>query len=195
MNRLGYRSPATFDKDAREFYNVIHKYLMESYKGKVPLRNLSADGTLGGPFATHLHTPLVGQHFHGLGSAVEAIPGLTPFQREISILVTAAKYRANYAVAAHLVKGPAVGFAKEDIESIMEGTCPQSLGPDGVAIYKAADHLVNRPGTLPQTLYDSLLAHVGVDGTKHLIHLVGFYSYLMVVLNGFDVQAPEDAAA
>lgn len=33
MNRLGYRSPATFDKDAQEFYDVIHKYLMETYKG------------------------------------------------------------------------------------------------------------------------------------------------------------------
>lgn len=162
---------------------------------KVPIRNLAVDGTLGGPFATHLHTPLVGQHFHGLGSAVEAIPGLAPFQREIAILVTAAKYRANYAVAAHLVKGPAVGFAKSDIESIMGGQCPSSLSGDGIAIYKAADHLVNRPGTLPQTLYDPLITHFGIDGTKHLVHLVGFYSYLMVVLNGFDVQAPDDAAA
>ncbi|CAK7208622.1 hypothetical protein SEUCBS140593_000235 [Sporothrix eucalyptigena] len=195
MNRLGYRSPATFDKEAQEFYDVIHKYLMETYNGKVPRRNLAEDGTLGGPFATHLHTPRVGHHFHGLGSAVEAIPGLTPFQREIAILVTAAKYRSNYAVSAHLVKGPAVGFAKADIESIMDGTCPASLAEDGVAIYKAADHLVNRPGTLPQTLYDPLIRFFGTDGTKHLIHLVGFYSYMMVVLNGFDVKAPEDAPA
>ena len=33
LNRLGYRSPATFDKDAREFYDVIYKYLMDTYKG------------------------------------------------------------------------------------------------------------------------------------------------------------------
>lgn len=162
---------------------------------KVPVRNLAVDGTLGGPFATLLHTPLIGQHYHGLGVAIEAIPGLTPFQREIAILVAAANYRANYAVAAHLVKGPAVGFTMTDIESIMGGSCPASLDAAGTTIYNAADHLVNRPGTLPQTLYDGLKTHVGLDGTKHLIHLVGLYSYLMVVLNGFDVQAPEDAAA
>lgn len=162
---------------------------------KVPVRNLAVDGTLGGPFATLLHTPLVGQHYYELGAAIEAIPGLSPFQREIAILVTAAKYRANYAVAAHLVKGPAVGFKKEDIESIMGGQCPSSLVGGDASIYKTADHLVNRPGSLPQNLYDSVVEHVGIDGTKHLIHLVGLYSYLMVVLNGFDVQAPADAGA
>ncbi|KAH8653885.1 AhpD-like protein [Xylariales sp. PMI_506] len=191
MNRLGVLKPTGLNKDAQDFYDVIYKYLCATY----PNGNLREDGALLGPFATHLHTPLVGQHFHGLGSEVERIPGFSQYNREIAILTAASKFRASYAISAHLVKGPALGFTRADIDTIMEGKMPDSLNEEGVVVYKSAYHLVNLPGSLPQDLYDKLIQLFGRDGTKHFIHLMGFYSYLMVVLNGFDVRAPEEETA
>jgi 4-carboxymuconolactone decarboxylase len=126
-----------------------------------------------GSFAAHLHTPLVGQHFHGIGLEVEKKPGFSQYYREIAILTVASKFKADYAIYAHLAIASAAGFTKADIEMIMDGIIPDSLNEEGGVVYKFAYHLVNLPGSLSQYLYDKLIRFFGRDGMRHFVHLMG----------------------
>lgn len=144
-----------------------------------------------GPFGLHMHTPAVGQHFHGLGAEVEKLPGFSKHNREIAILTTAAKYQAAYAMNAHNIIAKAQGVTQYEIDTILKDQMPNTLDEQGQVIYNATYELVHGRGPLSEKNWDKLVKMFSIDGAKCFVHLVGFYSYLCVVLNGFDAKIPE----
>lgn len=45
---------------------------------------------------------------------------------------------------------------------------------------------------LPELIYRQTVKAFGQHGAAELIYLVGFYCFISVTLNGFDVPVPED---
>lgn len=108
-------------------------------------------------------------------------------------------------------------FSKRDLEAISQGRCPEGFGAEQKIAFKIATEF-RRAGPLSKETWDesvkvsppppshaqveisSCECHwicteaeaqvLGVSGTTALIHYVGFYSYVSVILNGFDAGVP-----
>ncbi|CAK7215065.1 hypothetical protein SCUCBS95973_002351 [Sporothrix curviconia] len=190
-SRLGLKAPAELDAEGKAFYDMIIDYLKNKNGGQVPHRNIRGDGALLGPFGVHQATPSVGTHFHGLGSAVEQVPGLSQRYREIAVLTVASRYQTPYAINSHLAMATAAGLSRAEIDMLLDKNAPDNFTSDDQLVHSAAYALIYGAGSMPEAIWTQLLERFGIDGTKHLVHLVGFYSYLMTVLNGFGVELPE----
>lgn len=158
---------------------------------QTPKRNINNDGALLGPFGVHQATPSVGNHFHGLGSAVEQLPGFNQRNREIAVLTTASRYQTAYAINSHLAMATAAGLSRAEINTLLKAEVPDNFSEDDRLVQGAAYELVYGSGPLSEDKWNKLVERFTISGAKHFVHLVGFYSYLMTVLNGFGVELPE----
>lgn len=144
-----------------------------------------------GPFGVQLHTPDIGQHHLRMSEAIYAVPGLTSRNRELAILVTSAKFDTAYQLYVHKALAKREGMPDHEIERIARGERPETLSEDGKAVYDAAYELVHGRGPLSQSVWDSLVDQISKAGATALVHLVGLYSYIAIILNGFDSKIPE----
>ena len=132
----------------------------------------------------------MGQPLFDLIVALSSIPGLPPTAREVAILVVGAKFKADYETYAHKIIGEKRGLSRFAAAEIAEGRCPQSLDQKGRTCFDVAHRLVNVPGPLSDDSWARAVDVFGVDGVKAIVNYVGYYSYICVVLNGFDVKVP-----
>lgn len=151
---------------------------------------MDKEGRFIGPFGPLLHTPGVGHHFLGLSQTIAQIPGLTPRNREIAILTTGTKFDAAFEVWAHKKLAALAGVLPEQIEEIVEGKRPESLDQEGKAVYDVAHELAHGTGPLSQGAWNKAVELISKDGATQLVQLVGFYSYVSVMLRGFDCRIP-----
>jgi hypothetical protein len=82
------------------------------------------------------------------------------------------------------------GITHEQSQDLISGRFPESLGRDEKLAWDVANAL-GQPGPLSQEIWDLGLQRIGKDGMMSLIHVIGFYQYISVLLNGFDVKVPE----
>lgn len=149
------------------------------------------DGRFVGPFAVQLHTPGVGQHFLGMAQALRQLPGLSHINREIATLVVGSRFEAAYEVVAHKAIAKKVGLSEEEVNTLEKGQKPESLQEDGKAVFDVAHELAYGSGPLSPVVWDNSVRLVGKEATIAVVQYVGFYSYVSVVLRGFDVQVPK----
>jgi 4-carboxymuconolactone decarboxylase len=148
------------------------------------------DGRFVGPFGALLHTPGPGQHFLGMAKALAQIPGLKPRNREIAIITTGAKFDAVYELYAHKVLGEKQGVSSLEYDEILKGKRPEAFDEEGKAVYDVAYELVNSSGPLSQGAWNKAVELLGKDGATALVQYVGFYSYVCMILRGFDCKIP-----
>ncbi|KAJ9604235.1 hypothetical protein H2200_011069 [Cladophialophora chaetospira] len=149
------------------------------------------DGSLIGPYGVLLHHPEVARQFSGLVRSIQAIPGLSLYGREIAIAVAGSRSQAAYENYAHrIIATQRAGITEAELHDIHAGRCPDTLTDEGKAVFAVATAL-GKPGALDQAVYDRAVDVLGKDGVAAVVHFTGFYSYVGVLLNGFDVQVPE----
>lgn len=135
--------------------------------------------------------PRVGRAFLALAAAITAIPGLSPKAREIAILTTGSTYKAGYELYAHRIIGLRCGLSESQINEIKQGRMPSHLDEQEAVSYQVAYELTRKPGPLSAALWEKTEKLLGLNGAKALVNLVGFYSYVSIFLNGFDVAVPD----
>ena len=79
-------------------------------------------GRLLGPYNAMLHSPAVGMSLQGLGTAVRFATSFTPREREIAILVVAARWRSDYAWFAHERAGRLAGLTSQEMGALRLGS-------------------------------------------------------------------------
>jgi 4-carboxymuconolactone decarboxylase len=82
------------------------------------------------------------------------------------------------------------GITQEQSQDLTNGKFPESLGKDEKVAWEVANALA-QPGPLSSKLWDMGLQTIGKDSMASLIHVIGFYQYISVLLNGFDVKIPQ----
>ena len=148
------------------------------------------DGSLIGPYGVLLHHPEVARPFQALVRAIQTIPGLSLYGREVAIAVAGSRSHAAYEQYAHqIIATQRAGITADELREIHTGRCPDSLTDEGKAAFELATAL-GRPGVLDQAVYDRVIGVLGKDGVAAVVHFTGFYSYVGVLLNGFDVKVP-----
>lgn len=143
-----------------------------------------------GPYGVQLRTPEVGQHFHGMGMSIAALPCLSLRNREVAILVTGARFEAPYPLDVHRRIEKEQGITEEEIGSILMGKQSETFHDEATAVWDASSALVNGSGRLSEEKWDRLVQLFSKEGAMHLVHLSGFHSYLCTVMNGFDAKVP-----
>lgn len=147
-------------------------------------------GALIGPWNAMLHEPEMGSAMWALSKATASASSIPPHAREIAILVVGSHYKAPYELYAHAAVAQSLGMSRERLSALCAGLRPPDLAPEEVVAFEVATALL-RGGALPDPCYELAVKTLGQHGTNQLIYLVGLYACVAVVLNAYDVPAPE----
>lgn len=185
--RLPILPPKSLTPAQRPLYEDMKSVIGTTFKG---FRAIDDDGALIGPWNPWLTYPQFGGPMWEFTKALAVGAKLPKPVREVAIIVTGTHFHARYELYAHIRVGELVGLSDAKIATIVSGQKPHDLTGDEAMSYDLACALVSA-GVVPNVLYDRAVAVFGKDGVAELIYLVGLYSAVSVVLNGFDVPVPE----
>ncbi len=121
-----------------------------------------------------------------LGAGILGHPRLDPRERELLILRTCARARAEYEWGVHAVAfGPAVGLGEEQLAASAAADAHDAVwSPQDSQLIAAADALYDT-GTIPDELWARLASRFEEDQLVELIVVAGWYrliSYLITTL-------------
>jgi 4-carboxymuconolactone decarboxylase len=186
--RLPLIPPNKLTHEQRALYDDMKASIAYDYQGFI---SMCADGSLVGPWNPWLHWPRVGRATWELSKELTATSTLPEPCRQIVILVTGAHFKAGYEVYAHVALAQkAAHLSDEVISTIIAGQRPSGLQREHALAYDAAAALVSG-GPMPELPFRLAKAAFGADGIAELIFLVGMYSNVSMILNGFDMAIPE----
>jgi 4-carboxymuconolactone decarboxylase len=149
-------------------------------------------GSVPPPVHVWLKSPGLADHAHQLGAHVRFGTDFTPKQTEIAILMTARYWTAQFEWAAHVRLGLQAGLSQDQIDAISGRRTPAFADPDDQLVYDFcrdyyADHRVD------DATYARVVARWGDKGIVDLAGLIGYYSFVSVTLNTFEVPTPPGA--
>ena len=148
-------------------------------------------GAFIGPFPFFLHQPSAGKALVDLSSAIAKLP-LPPDARETAILTVGGHFQAGFETYSHFRTATKQGLKQEQADVLKkDGGKPEGLNGQCSIAYDVAKHLVSKTGPLPQNLWERSVEAFGKDGTVGLLHYIGYYCYMCVILNGMDAPVPE----
>jgi 4-carboxymuconolactone decarboxylase len=145
------------------------------------------------PVHVWLKSPGLADFAHRLGAHVRFGTPFTPKQTEIAILMTARYWTAQFEWAAHVRLGLQAGLSQEQIDAIAARRPPHFDDPDDQIVYDYCkdyydDHRVD------DATYDRVVRRWGDQGIVDLAGLIGYYSFVSVTLNTFEVPIPAGAS-
>jgi 4-carboxymuconolactone decarboxylase len=149
-------------------------------------------GAVPPPVHVWLKSPGLADNAHKLGAHVRFGTQFTPRQTEIAILMTARYWTAQFEWAAHVRLAREAGLPQEVIDAIAERRAPSFSDPDEQLVYDFCrdyydDHRVDN------ATYERVVARFGDKGIVDLAGLIGYYSFVSVTLNVFEVPTPPGA--
>jgi 4-carboxymuconolactone decarboxylase len=144
------------------------------------------------PVHVWLKSPGLADNAHKLGAHVRFGTQFTPKQTEIAILLTARYWTAQFEWAAHVRLGLQAGLTQGQIDAIAERRTPDFADADDRLVYDFCrdyydDHRVD------DATYQRVVARFGDKGIVDLAGLIGYYSFVSVTLNTFEVPIPPGA--
>lgn len=160
--------------------------------GEELYKNLTARrGRIDGMYRSLLNHPELTRFVSDLGTFLrfgsEALPSDL---RELTILWVSRQLNAAYEWVKHEPPARAAGLSGKLIDAIRTGQEDQELAPPQKAVIDAARCVLARR-SIPQTLQDSLITNLGLQGLIELVVLCGFYQMIAGVIFAFDVPLPE----
>jgi 4-carboxymuconolactone decarboxylase len=185
--RIPLLPPGDLSPEQRALYDDMRSGIERNFKG---FQAINRDGALIGPWNAWLHFSSFGGPVWELVKALSVSPTLPRAVREVAILVTGAHFHSAYELYAHVLVAEARGLPQRQIATIVAGQRPTDLTHTEAIAYDVASALLSG-SVLPDLLYCMAVASFGEDGAAELIHLIGLYCLVSVILNGFDVPLPE----
>lgn len=182
MARLIPVRPEAMTDDQRTLYDAI----LGGKRGPGMRRE---DGALIGPFNAMLLNPHVGDRVQRLGEALRFDISLPRNVIEVATLVVGSHWRAQFEWWAHERLAKQAGVSEAVIAAIKHGERPDFSNDDEAGAYDVASELY-RTQRLTDASYAKAVRRFGESGVFELIALVGYYSLVSLVLNGFDVSLP-----
>lgn len=145
-------------------------------------------GIVDGPFRVWLRAnPELAAKMNDVGTVLRDKGTLDKRLFEIAVLCVARFWDARYQWAAHGRIALDLGLSQHTIDDIGRGMRPASAPPDEQAIFDLATSLLERK-SIPEDLYDRVIALIGFEGMVELVTTIGQYSLAAIVTNGFDID-------
>jgi 4-carboxymuconolactone decarboxylase len=150
---------------------------------------LDGQGAMRGPFNALLHRPDLGHTLLRVGEQLRFEGRLPAACREIAILVVAARFRARYEWWAHARIARGAGLPEPVIDAIAAGTDPVLDADDERAVYAYATEMMES-GRVSDRTHQLAAAILDEGVLVELVVLLGYYSTISLLLNGFEVALP-----
>lgn len=184
MSRIPSLTRADLDDDQRELYDEI----VGGPRGRrAGARLVAPDGSLRGPFNALLLSPVVGSPFQRIGAALRFETELSADLRELAILLVAAEWSCEFEWSAHAPLARDAGLDEHTIDTLADGGVPQYDSELRGLVDRAAREVFTER-TITSATYRDLEDGLGRRSTFELLAIIGYYSMLALVLNGFDVR-------
>ena len=144
-------------------------------------------GATRGPFLIWLRSPELAEKVDALGAYCRFDSHINERLRELSLLIAARHFDAQYSWNAHHKKAIEAGVSAESIQELAGNAAPRFAHADEQLLYTLAtqvlgDHFVD------QATFDAALAEWGEAGLVDIIGCLGNFSMLAMLLNTFQVE-------
>lgn len=179
MSRLSILEPGDLTPEQRPIYDHIV--------------NGRRSGIVG-PYNAWLRSPALAERAERLGSYARYDSVLPPRLSELAILVTARHWQAEYEWYAHEPHARKAGLADHVIQAIRQGQRPTFEQADEAAVYTVAQAL-HAEHRLTDAVYQNALGVLGEQALVDLVGVLGYYGFVAMTLNCFEVPLPPGAPA
>ena len=152
----------------------------------------SRRGGTRGPFLVWLRSPELCEKVEALGAYCRFESSLNPRLRELSLLIAARHFDAQYSWNAHVRKAIDLGVSAESLHALAENEEPSFANRDEQALYQFSTEILRNHFISDET-FTLALAEFGERGLVDIIGSLGNFSMLAMLLNTFqvDLQAVE----
>lgn len=179
--------PDTLSAEVRYVHDEIASLIGRSQS---QVNMLDSQGALLGPFPPMLQYPKFGIPALSFIRTLDMHATLNKRVREVAILTVGAAFGARFELYAHEIMGIAVGLSPDTVAILAAGGHPKDLNDQETMAYIISHALVNGK-TIPTSTYNRSVALLGQDAVAELFFLIGAYSLIATILNGFDMPAPD----
>lgn len=180
--RIRPRPPTELTDEQRALYEAIAGG--PRAQGPQHFALTAPDGSLRGPFDALLLSPPVGTALQELGAAIRYRTHLSDRQRELAILLVAARWDSAFEREAHEAIARAIGFPDDELAAIRASDATGFTGADAV-VGRTVRGLLD--GDLDDAQWAEASAALGVEVVFELTSLVGYYATLALQLRVFRV--------
>lgn len=185
--RLPPLNPDALDPERRAVHDTVVALMVRNQPQIVAQ---DENGALVGPFAAMLHFPHLGVPALRFLAALGTEARLPAAVREVAILTTGARFNARYEIYAHEIMGAVAGLTASQVATLAIGERPGDLRPD-LAVAHDVARALSGGQYLAASTYRRAVELLGHEGMGELVFLIGGYSLIAMVLNGFDVPIPD----
>lgn len=147
-------------------------------------------GHLPAPLRAWLHSPELGARAQRLGEFVRYDTSLEPRLSELAILVTARFWSSHFEWHAHKIKALEAGLEESLIEAIRLRREPSFASRRDQLVYDYARAL-HETHFVPEPLHAAALELFGEKGLADLVGILGYYTFVAMTLNAFEIGLPE----
>lgn len=159
----------------------------EQFDRLTRMRQPDAEDQIGGPFDAWIRSPELCKRAVSLGNFIWQRTTLDRSLVELGILVTARFWRSNVEWVSHERMAREYGLADEVIDDIFAERRPTAAKQKELLVYDIATSL-HKDHEIEKSLYDQAVKTLGEQGLIELIMTVGFYTFVSMTLNTFDVE-------
>jgi 4-carboxymuconolactone decarboxylase len=152
----------------------------------------SRRGGTRGPFLVWLRSPELAEKVEALGAYCRFESSLDLRLRELSLLIAARHFDAQYSWNAHIGKAADAGVSRESLQALAENKEPGFTRRDEDIVYQFSTQILGEHFVSDET-FAAALEEFGEQGVVDLIGSLGNFSMLAMLLNTFqvDLQAVE----
>jgi 4-carboxymuconolactone decarboxylase len=140
-----------------------------------------------GPFLVWLRSPELCEKVEALGAYCRFESALDPRLRELSLLIAARHFDAQYSWNAHIGKAAGLGVSRDSLAALAERREPDFGQRDEQIVYRLATEILGGHFVSDDT-FGQAMAVLGEQGVVDLIGCLGNFSMLAMLLNTFQVD-------
>ncbi len=152
---------------------------------------INEEGALLGPFPPMLHFPQFGIPALSFIRTLDTFATLNKKVREVAILTVGSTFGARFELYVHEIMAEAFGFSKNQVASLSSGIRPEGLNEEESITYDIA-YTLTHGKIVSNSAYSHAVDILGKEAVGELFFLIGSYSLIAMILNGFDIPAPEN---
>jgi len=187
MTRIKPLPPDTLAPEIRYVHDEIAGLVGRSQS---QVNMLDPAGALLGPFPAMLHYPQFGIPALSFLRTLDMQSTLAATVREVVILTVGGMFGARFELYAHEIMAKVSGLSPAIIATLAAGAHPQGLNEAEAIAHIITAALVSGH-IIPDSTYEQAVAQFGKDGVAELYFLIGGYCLIAIILNGFDITAPD----
>lgn len=169
---------------------IPHARMTEDQKKAAAEIAAGPRGEVKGPFVAFLRSPELMRRVQKVGEYVRFICPIDKRLTEFAAIIGARAWSQQFEWWAHYRQALEAGLKREIADAVAEGRRPTGMAEDEEIVYDTLTELINTKGVSDPT-YARAVAKFGEQGLIDLISVVGYYTFLAMVMNVARTGVPE----